>query len=199
MKKRPTTRPDGLIAERRHELHPDGKPIRGPVKRRRRCAPKHSFRPLEQNAGLGVGNDPDGLAARYFVELGRGFLEMVAETLAQLCRLGHRVDAFRIDIVEVPRLCGKGDSKPSWVGPDLVMIGALLRRRPIGVSDLRTGGRVEQRCAVAHRTCEACAMASPLQSSPKSGPAGLRARVGFRPNNPQHDAGIRIEPPPSLP
>jgi hypothetical protein len=29
---------------------------------------------------------------------------MVAETLAQLCRLGHRVDAFRIDIVEVPRL-----------------------------------------------------------------------------------------------
>ena len=75
---------------------------------------------------------------------------MVAETLAQLCRLCHRVDAFRIDIVEVPRLCGKGDSKPSGVGPDLVMIGALLRRRPIGVSDLRAGGRVEQRCAVAH-------------------------------------------------
>ena len=26
----------------------------------------------------------------------------------------------------------------------------------------------------------------------------MRPRVGFRPNSPQHDAGIRIEPPPSL-
>src|SRR5205085_2367741 len=34
--------------------------------------------------------------------------------------------------------------------------------------------------------------------SPKSGPSGLRARVGFRPKTPQHDAGMRIEPPPSL-
>src|SRR5262245_8425080 len=28
---------------------------------------------------------------------------------------------------------------------------------------------------------------------------GLRARVGFRPKRPQQDAGIRIEPPPSVP
>src|SRR5262245_38761571 len=38
----------------------------------------------------------------------------------------------------------------------------------------------------------------PFQPSPRSGPAGVRARVGFNPNNPQHDAGMRIEPPPSL-
>src|SRR5690242_9584838 len=38
----------------------------------------------------------------------------------------------------------------------------------------------------------------PPQPSPRSGPAGLRARVGFRPNRPQAEAGMRIDPPPSL-
>src|SRR5215475_2871628 len=38
----------------------------------------------------------------------------------------------------------------------------------------------------------------PPQPSPRSGPTGLRARVGFRPNTPHAEAGIRIEPPPSL-
>src|ERR1700733_6775940 len=39
---------------------------------------------------------------------------------------------------------------------------------------------------------------SPLQPSPRSGPSGLRARVGFIPNTPDAEAGMRIEPPPSL-
>src|SRR5512138_2253175 len=38
----------------------------------------------------------------------------------------------------------------------------------------------------------------PPQPSPRSGPSGLRARVGLRPNTLEADAGIRIEPPPSL-
>src|SRR5580698_11638225 len=38
---------------------------------------------------------------------------------------------------------------------------------------------------------------NPPQPSPRSGPQGLRARVGFMPNTPEADAGIRIEPPPS--
>src|SRR5476649_2926863 len=42
-------------------------------------------------------------------------------------------------------------------------------------------------------------MARLPQLSPMNGPDGLRARVGFRPNSPHADAGIRIEPPPSLP
>ena len=45
----------------------------------------------------------------------------------------------------------------------------------------------------------ACSETSPLITSPKFGPSGMRARVGFRPNTPQHEAGIRIEPPPSFP
>ena len=34
--------------------------------------------------------------------------------------------------------------------------------------------------------------------SPRSGPSGLRPRVGLRPTRPFADAGTRIEPPPSL-
>src|SRR6476619_4067095 len=40
--------------------------------------------------------------------------------------------------------------------------------------------------------------AKPPQPSPRSGPSGLRARVGFMPNTPQAEAGMRIEPPPSV-
>src|SRR6476646_11781040 len=39
---------------------------------------------------------------------------------------------------------------------------------------------------------------NPAQPSPRSGPSGLRARVGFNPNTPEAEAGIRMEPPPSL-
>src|SRR6202049_2952231 len=39
---------------------------------------------------------------------------------------------------------------------------------------------------------------NPAQPSPRSGPIGLRARVGFSPNTPDAEAGMRIEPPPSL-
>ncbi|MNC87851.1 hypothetical protein D3C83_36140 [compost metagenome] len=42
------------------------------------------------------------------------------------------------------------------------------------------------------------AVAPPCIHSAKSGPAGLRPRLGFRPNSPQAEAGMRIEPPPSL-
>ena len=41
-------------------------------------------------------------------------------------------------------------------------------------------------------------MVMPAQPSDSVGPDGVRPRLGLRPNNPQHDAGTRIEPPPSL-
>jgi hypothetical protein len=44
-----------------------------------------------------------------------------------------------------------------------------------------------------------CSTVAPRQSWPRSGPVGVRPRVGLRPNSPQHDAGILIEPPPSPP
>src|SRR5438874_4744514 len=43
-----------------------------------------------------------------------------------------------------------------------------------------------------------CPQENPAQPSPRSGPSGVRARVGFKPNTPEAEAGMRIEPPPSL-
>ena len=37
------------------------------------------------------------------------------------------------------------------------------------------------------------------QESPRSGPLETRPRLGLSPTSPQHAAGMRIEPPPSLP
>src|SRR5262245_16697059 len=34
--------------------------------------------------------------------------------------------------------------------------------------------------------------------SPSIGPSGTRARLGLMPKRPQHEAGMRMEPPPSL-
>src|SRR5829696_10028909 len=44
-----------------------------------------------------------------------------------------------------------------------------------------------------------CSIAAPCQCSPTRGPAGVRPRVGFKPKIPQHEAGMRIDPPPSPP
>jgi hypothetical protein len=78
---------------------------------------------------------------------------VVPKVLAQLRGLVHRVGAFRIDLVKVPRFGGKGDSEPPRVGSDLRLIRTLRRRRPIWISDLRTSGRVEQGRAIADRSC----------------------------------------------
>ena len=39
----------------------------------------------------------------------------------------------------------------------------------------------------------------PSEESPSSGAAEMRPRAGLRPTSPQQAAGMRIEPPPSLP
>src|SRR5450432_3955739 len=44
-----------------------------------------------------------------------------------------------------------------------------------------------------------CSVEKPSHTSPSNGPTGTRPRDGLNPNTPQHDAGIRIEPPPSPP
>src|SRR5258706_525434 len=42
-------------------------------------------------------------------------------------------------------------------------------------------------------------MTRPKPTSPASGTHGVRPRLGFRPTSPQHEAGTRSDPPPSLP
>src|SRR5688500_12591945 len=56
------------------------------------------------------------------------------------------------------------------------------------------------RSAAASRTERATtpSLTRPPMTSPASGPSDARPRLGFKPTRPQHDAGMRIEPPPSL-
>src|ERR1700722_2913160 len=62
------------------------------------------------------------------------------------------------------------------------------------------GPEVASRAAALSRTerVTTCWVLMPFQPSPRSGPTGTRPRVGFKPKRPQHEAGMRIEPPPSL-
>ena len=47
-------------------------------------------------------------------------------------------------------------------------------------------------------TVNAKSIAAPCQPRQPLGPTGIVPRVGFKPIRPQKEAGIRIEPPPSL-
>jgi hypothetical protein len=63
-----------------------------------------------------------------------------------------------------------------------------------------SGPEVASSSAALSRTLHVTAWPAeaPPQPSPASGPIGLRARVGLRPNSPQQEAGMRMEPPPSV-
>ncbi len=73
----------------------------------------------------------------------------------------------------------------------LKQAGDLADRR----GDFGVDGIAERRL-VGEGDAQAAGIAADLL--PRSGPSGLRARVGFMPNTPEAEAGIRIEPPPSL-
>ena len=55
------------------------------------------------------------------------------------------------------------------------------------------------RSAAASSTVRDSGAAVDSPSSEPNGAAEIRPREGFSPNMPQHDAGMRIEPPPSEP
>ena len=72
------------------------------------------------------------------------------------------------------------------------------RRRDVEVTRLVAAHDVEQRGRIAHRARDRARRASP--SEPDTNGAGeTRPRDGLIPKSPQHEAGMRIEPPPSLP
>src|SRR6185436_5686191 len=62
------------------------------------------------------------------------------------------------------------------------------------------GPAVASRSAAQSRTLSvtACSQASPPRPSPENGAIVLRPRVGFNPTSPQHAAGARIDPNPSV-
>lgn len=92
-----------------------------------------------------------------------------------------------------------GDPQAARIGAYFLQIWPFRRRAGIGIARLRPW--VASSMAALSRTLReiTCWEASPAQPSPTNGPNGLRPRVGFKPNSPQLAAGIRIDPPPSLP
>src|SRR5687768_12931353 len=64
-----------------------------------------------------------------------------------------------------------------------------------------SGPEIASRIAALSRTdrVRQCSITAPCQISPAIGPTGVRPRVGLSPNRPQHDAGMRMDPPPSPP
>jgi hypothetical protein len=81
---------------------------------------------------------------------------------------------------------------------------SALRNSPAGFgATYRAPGScpcVQSRIAALSRTVQLTAWwtESPPQPSVRSGPIGTRPRLGLSPNSPQHDAGMRIDPPPSV-
>src|SRR5262249_29841486 len=90
-----------------------------------------------------------------------------------------------------------------------------MRRRPGGAPTSARNGRagggaaygspgpdpaVASRSAAVSRTVRetACSVERPPSPSPMNGAIVFRARVGFSPTSPQHAAGGRIDPKPSL-
>ena len=71
------------------------------------------------------------------------------------------------------------------------------RRRPRGVAELGPGEDVEERRRLG--TVRVRTPSAGGSSRPASGAFETRPREAFRPTRPQHAAGIRSEPPPSLP
>ena len=72
--------------------------------------------------------------------------------------------------------------------------GAMMKGSPAVAPPSRSSASAESRTLRdTTRSLEA-----PSQTSPQAGPTDTRPRDGRKPNKPQHAAGIRIDPPPSL-
>src|ERR1700730_9858051 len=76
--------------------------------------------------------------------------------------------------------------------------GTLGRRCHKGIAEIGAGNRVERYRSVAHGTRDHMLGQQASEAVAEIGTSGLRPRVGFKPTRPQHDAGSRIDPPPSL-
>ncbi len=111
----------------------------------------------------------------------------------------HGGDAIGMEFAAVEFLQRERDAQLLRLRLHRFEIGLRLRRRPIGIAHHRAAMRCRVLLPYRARFCETTrSVASPSTDSPKSGPWLMRPRVGFKPTRPLHEAGMRIEPPPSL-
>ena len=112
----------------------------------------------------------------------------------------RRLRARRVDRRALVRRRGREpDPEPSRI--DLSEPGVAARghgRRPTSHRRARGPASTSSTAAVSP-TDRVSTPSETRKLCPPSGPTETRPRAGFSPTSPQHDAGIRIEPPPSLP
>src|SRR5207237_1046774 len=123
--------------------------------------------------------------------IAEGDREVIARLLAEPLEIG----AARRSARGTGRPRGPCDARCGWT--------SCRNGRAIGGAQYgspTSGPAVASSSAALSRTLHVTAwpIDAPLQPSPASGPAGLRARVGLSPKRPHAEAGMRIEPPPSV-
>ncbi len=118
------------------------------------------------------------------------------ERLQQCGGRADRGGALVVHRSPVRAVVEQSDAQPAGIGTELVDV------RPSGGGAITVsptpGPRTKSSRRAVSRT-ERLTHSSTLRfDSSRTGPSVIRPWVGFSPTSPQHDAGMRIEPPPSL-
>ena len=113
-------------------------------------------------------------------------------------RLPNRCRNLGVDGVAIRRPVGKGDPQPAGIASDLLGKRPFRRRRDIGARCFGPMDRIQHDRAVAHADAYDMTAGKPAPTFAAIGAERIRARLGFIPNTPDAEAGMRIEPPPSL-
>ena len=127
-----------------------------------------------------------------------GLLDLVAERGEQLGGLAHAADALRVDVGARARSRRTSRSAAARARAPAGREGLGGRRRPRRVA--RPRSRRGRRAAAAVSATVRVSTPSWTGSGRRApAPREIRPRCGLSPTRPQHAAGMRVEPPPSLP
>ncbi len=140
-----------------------------------------------------------GVDERLAGDVGVGLLDVVAQVGEEAGGALHRLGALRVRGAGEERAARDRHPQPAGRGPDL----GEERARGAGVAQgsPRQGPASTSSRAAESRTERVItpSMASPDSSAPCSGPKLTRPRLALSAKSPQQEAGMRSEPPPSLP
>ena len=127
-----------------------------------------------------------------------GRLDVVPKRAKQTHGGADRLGAVRMRVEAIERV-HEANAKCSRRYAHLAAERACQRRSAIGIAYLVASDASSSAAASRTVRVNAPSCARPLHASPRKGPLDTRPREDLRPTSPFIDAGIRIEPPPSLP
>src|SRR5579885_2016130 len=139
-----------------------------------------------------------GLGKKLAVQCRRVLHHYVSETCTKPGGILHRLKAVGVNGRARNRDFDKCNVQFARLGLYFIEVRTRWRWSPVRVAG--AGPAVGSSNAALSRTerVTACSTTNPPMISPRSGASVMRARVGFSPKTPQHEAGMRIDPPPSF-